>query len=49
MLEDSPSLETVRRCLEAIPDTSLRQGRDDSPVSVLWGVATLTPLLRHPS
>ena len=25
-LEDSPSLETVRRCLEAIPDTSLLQG-----------------------
>src|SRR6516164_7084819 len=57
MLEDSPSLETVRRCLEAIPDTSLLQGlrqarghgRDDYPVSVLWGVAVLTPLLRHPS
>jgi hypothetical protein len=56
-LEDSPSLETVRRCLEAIPDTSLLQGlrrargrgRDDYPVSVLWGVAALTPLLRHPS
>src|SRR6516225_7396483 len=57
MLEDSPSLETVRRCLEAIPDTSLLQGlrqarghgRDDYPVSVLWGVAVLTPLSRHPS
>ena len=56
-LEDSPSLETVRRCLEAIPDASLLQGlrqarghgRDDYPVSVLWGVAVLTPLLRHPS
>ena len=56
-LEDSPSLETVRRCLEAIPDTPLLQGlrqarghgRDDYPVSVLWGVAALTPLLRHPS
>ena len=56
-LEDSPSLETVRRCLEAIPDGSLLQGlrqarghgRDDYPVSVLWGVAVLTPLLRHPS
>lgn len=56
MLEDSASLETVRRCLEAIPDTSLLQGlrqarghgRDDYPVSVLWGVAVLTPLLRHP-
>ena len=57
MLEDSASLETVRRCLEAIPDAlllkGLRQarghGRDDYPVSVLWGVAVLTPLLRHPS
>ena len=56
-LEDSPSLETVRRCLEAIPDASLLQGlrqarghgRDDYPVSVLWGVAVLTPLLRQPS
>src|SRR5271165_3704920 len=56
-LEDSPSMETVRRCLEAIPDAPLLQGlrqarghgRDDYPVSVLWGVAVLTPLLRHPS
>jgi hypothetical protein len=56
-LEDSPSLGTLRRCLEAIPDGSLRQGlclargrgRDDYPVSVLWGVAVLTPLLRHAS
>lgn len=56
-LEDSPSLATIRRCLEAIPDRSLRQGlclargrgRDDYPVSVLWGVAVLTPLLRHAS
>jgi Transposase DDE domain/Transposase domain (DUF772) len=56
-LEDSPSLATVRQCLEAIPDSSLllglRQargrGRDDYPVSLLWGLAVLTPLLRHPS
>lgn len=56
-LEHSPSLETARRCLEAIPDAPLLQGlrqargrgRDDYPVSVLWGVAVLTPLLRHPS
>ena len=56
-LEDSPSLDTVCHCLEAIPDTPLLQGlrqarghgRDDYPVSVLWGVAALTPLLRHPS
>src|SRR5262249_22521789 len=25
------------------------RGRDDYPVSALWGVAVLTPLLRHPS
>src|SRR3974377_1510950 len=56
-LEDSPSLDRVRGCLESIPDTFLLQGlreavvhgRDDYPVSVLWGVAVLTPLLRHPS
>src|SRR6516225_9953421 len=56
-LEDSPSQGTIRRCLEAIPDSSLllelRQARgrrrDDYPVSLLWGVALLTPLLRHAS
>ena len=56
-LEDSPSLETLRRCLEAVPDGPLLQGlkqargrgRDDFPVSVLWGVAVMTPLLRHAS
>ncbi len=56
-LEDSPTLETVRRSLEAVPDGPLLQGlkfargrgRDDFPVSVLWGVALLTPLLRHAS
>jgi hypothetical protein len=56
-LEDSPSLGTIRRCLEAIPDSALRRGlreargrgRDDYSVSLLWGVAVLTPLLRHPS
>ncbi len=56
-LEDSPSLGVVRRSLEAIPDAPLLdglrrargRGRDDFPVSVLWGVALLTPLLRHAS
>jgi len=56
-LEDSPSLGTIRRCLEAIPDSGVLQGlraargrgRDDYAVSLLWGVAVLTPLLRHPS
>ena len=44
-LEDSPSLPTLREFLAAVPDAklpdSLRQrrgqGRDDYPVSVLWG------------
>jgi hypothetical protein len=56
-LEDSPSLGVVRRCLEAIPDAALLEGlrrargrgRDDFPVALLWGVALLTPLLRHAS
>jgi Transposase domain (DUF772)/Transposase DDE domain len=56
-LDDSPSWGTIRPCLEAIPDAALLQelrrargrGRDDYPVSVLWGVAVLTPLLRHPA
>ena len=56
-LEDSPSLGVVRRCLEAVPDAALLEGlrrargrgRDDFPVSLLWGVALLTPLLRHAS
>jgi hypothetical protein len=56
-LEDSPSLGVVRRCLEAVPDAKLLEGlrrargrgRDDFPVSLLWGVALLTPLLRHAS
>jgi hypothetical protein len=54
-LEDSPSLGTIKRLLAAIPDAalldSLRQarghGRDDHPVSVLWGVVLLTIALRH--
>jgi hypothetical protein len=56
-LEDSPSLGVVRRCMEAVPDAALLEGlrrargrgRDDFPVSLLWGVALLTPLLRHAS
>jgi hypothetical protein len=56
-LEDSPSLAVVRRCLEAIPDAAILEGlrrargrgRDDFPVSVLWGVAILTPMSRHAS
>jgi hypothetical protein len=56
-LEDSPSLRTIRQFLAAVPDAGLLQslsswrgrGRDDYPVSVLWGALLLTMLLRHAS
>ncbi len=55
-LEDSPSLRTIRELLAAVPDARLLyalhqwrgRGRDDYPVSVLWGTLLLTILLRHP-
>lgn len=55
-LEDSPSLATVRELPASIPDARLLEslrgrrghGRDDYPVSVLWGVVVLTIALRHP-
>jgi hypothetical protein len=54
-LEDSPTLATIRRLLEAVPDdallASLRQargkGRNDYPVSMLWHVLLLSIVLRH--
>jgi hypothetical protein len=54
-LEDNPSLLTIRRFLESVPDARLLEdlrrhrgkGRDDYPVRVLWGVLLLTILLRH--
>jgi Transposase DDE domain/Transposase domain (DUF772) len=54
-LEDSPSLQTVKDLLAALPDAklldSLRtargKGRDDYPVHVLWGVVVLRVALRH--
>lgn len=54
-LEDSPSLQTVRDLLAGIPDHTLLEslrrargkGRDDYPVSVLWGTLVLTIALRH--
>jgi hypothetical protein len=54
-LEDSPALQTLREFLAAIPDgrllDSLRsargKGRDDYPVSVLWGTLLLAIVLRH--
>lgn len=56
-LEDSPSLLTIRQLLAAVPDGKLLdalrrrrgQGRDDYPVSVLWGTHLLRILLRHPT
>jgi hypothetical protein len=54
-LEDNPSLESVKDLLAALPDAkllnSLRnargKGRDDYPVSVLWGTLVLRVALRH--
>jgi hypothetical protein len=54
-LEDSPSLQTIKDLLAALPDgkllNSLRaargKGRNDYPVSVLWGVVVLRIALRH--
>src|SRR4051795_11962972 len=54
-LEDSPSLQTIKNLLAALPDgkllNSLRRargkGRDDYPVHVLWGVVVLRVALRH--
>jgi hypothetical protein len=56
-LEDSPSLQTIRQLLATVPDGPLLQGlrdyrgrgRDDYPVSVLWGVVLLRIVLRHVS
>ena len=54
-LEDSPSLHTIKELLAALPDGKLLQslriargkGRDEYPVSVLWGVVVLRVALRH--
>lgn len=54
-LEDSPSLQTIKDLLAALPDAklldSLRRargkGRNDYPVHVLWGVVVLRVALRH--
>jgi hypothetical protein len=56
-LEDSPSLQTLKQLLAAVPDGALLEGlrqhrgrgRNDYPVHVLWGVALLTIALRHTS
>jgi len=54
-LEDSPSLQTIRDLLAALPDAKLLEslrrargkGRNDYPVHVLWGVVVLRVALRH--
>jgi hypothetical protein len=56
-LEDSPDIQTLARLLRSIPDEPLlaalrqrrRNGRNDYPVEVLWGVVLLTIALRHAS
>ena len=56
-LDDSPSLKTVREFLAAVPDGALLaglqqwrgRGRNDYPVTTLWGTVLLTILLRHPT
>src|SRR3954454_21172390 len=54
-LEDSPSLHSIKELLAALPDGKLLQslraargkGRNEYPVSVLWGVVLLRVILRH--
>src|SRR5215471_4122413 len=54
-LEDSPSLVTIRAVLSSLPDEELLcglqaargHGRNDYPVTVLWGVVVLSVLCRH--
>ncbi len=56
-LEDSPSLQSLRSLLEAIPDQPLLdsltaargKGRDDYPIVALWGALLLAIALRHVS
>ncbi len=55
VLEDSPSIQTLRVFLTAIPDGQLlgglrqarAKGRNDFSVTVLWQVVLLTIVLRH--
>ena len=54
-LEDRPTVDTLRRLLEALPAEPLlielrrwrAKGRDDYPVEVLWGVLVLSVAGRH--
>ena len=54
-LENSPSLQTVKQYLHSLPDAALLdalrrgrgKGRNDYPVTALWGAVVLKPLRRH--
>ena len=54
-LEDSPALQTIKDLLAALPDGKLLEslrvargkGRNEYPVTVLWGVLVLRVALRH--
>jgi hypothetical protein len=54
-LEDHPTLATIKKLLEVIPDGKLLEGlrdargkgRDDYAMRTLWGVVALTIALRH--
>ena len=54
-LEDVPQLRTIKEVLSSLPDqqlldglqTARGNGRNDYPVSVLWGVVLLSILCRH--
>ena len=56
-LDDNPDLKTIAHFLHGLPDGRLLEalrrwrgrGRDDYPVTALWGVVVLTPLLRLPT
>ena len=56
-LETSPSLQTLRDLLEALPDRDLLatlrrrrgRGRDDYPIPTLWGIYVCRLALRHPT
>ncbi len=54
-LEDGPTIRTIRKLLEVIPDKRLLasltkgrgRGRNDVPVQVAWRIPVLTAALRH--
>ena len=56
-LQDNPSLATIKKFLESVPDAKLLEGlrrhrgrgRNDCPVHVAWGVVLLRIALRHTS